>query len=66
MRTITKLVFPGSNEARQPRGGVLDHVKRALHARADRRIPRPLQDLDTWSDQSEVDYYEHCRSSLSL
>ena len=65
MSTITKLIS-GSSEARQPRAGVLDHVKRALHARADRRAHRPLQDLDTWSDQSEVDYYERCRSSLSL
>lgn len=61
MRTITKLAHPGPAGARSSLTGVFDHVRRALNAAADRRLLRPLQDIDDWSHQSEVAYYEDGR-----
>lgn len=64
MRTIAKLAHLGHSSGRSPLTGVFDHVRRALNAAApDRRPSRPLQDIDGWSDQAEVAYYEDCRAS---
>ena len=62
MRTIAKLAHMGHLGSRSPLSGMLGHVRRALSVVAsDRRPARPLQDLDGWSDQSEVAFYETCR-----
>lgn len=66
MRTIAKLAHLGTPGGRFPLSDMLDHVKRALSAKADRRPARPLQDIDGWSDQAEVAYYEDCRASRCL
>ena len=62
MRTIARLAHPGFQSGRSPLSHIIDNVRRALSAAADRRSPRPLQDLDGWSDQAEVAYYEDCRA----
>ena len=47
--------------------GIRDGFDRALVATAlDLRPARPLQDLDGWSDQAEVAYYEGCWASRCL
>lgn len=67
MRTITKLAPLGHSGGRSPLTDMLDHVRRALNVTApDRRPSRPLQDIDGWSDQAEVAYYEGCRASRCL
>ena len=64
VRTITKLAHLGQSSGRSPLTGMLGHVRRALATAApDRRPSRPLQDVDGWSDQAEVAYYEDCRAS---
>ena len=42
---------------------MLDSIKRTFSEKAARRMPRPLQDLDGWSDQAEVAFYEDLRST---
>lgn len=67
MRTIAKLAHLGTNGGRSPLSDMFEHVRRALTAAApDRRPSRPLQDIDGWSDQAEVAYYEGCRASRCL
>lgn len=66
MRTITKLAHLGIQGGLSPLSDVLVHVKRAWGAKADRRPIRPLQDLDSWSDQAEVAFYETCKASRCL
>ena len=67
MRTITKLAHVGHSSGRSPLTGMLGHVRRALTtATPDRRPSRPQQDIDEWSDQAEVAYYEDCRASRCL
>ncbi|RYB03702.1 hypothetical protein [Lichenibacterium ramalinae] len=66
MRTIAKLAHLGTQGGRFPLLDVIDNVKRVLSAAADRRSTRPLQDLDGWSDQAEVAYYEDCRACRCL
>lgn len=66
MRTIAKLAHLGTTGGRFPLSDVFDHLRRALNAKADRRPSRPLQDIDGWSDQAEVAYYEGCRASRCL
>ena len=67
MLTIAKLAHLGPSGGRSPLSDVIDHVRRALAAAApDRRSTRPLQDIDDWSDQAEVAYYETCRASRCL
>ncbi len=61
MRTIAKLAHLGTPGGRSPLSDVFGHVKRALSATSDRRPLRPLQDIDGWSTQAEVAYYEDCR-----
>lgn len=64
MRTIAKLAPSGHHGARSPLADVLGHVRRAIGAAvADRRAPRPLRDIDDWSDQTEVAFYEDCRGA---
>ncbi len=58
MRTIAKLAHLGTSGHRASLTDVLDHVRRALAPKTDRRMTRPLQDLDNWSDQAEVAFYE--------
>ena len=65
MQTIAKLAHLGTADGRFPLAHVLGHVRRALSAAVERRATRPLQDIDDWSDQAEVAYYEarslgHC------
>ena len=67
MRTIAKLAHLGHSGGRSPLSDVLGSVRRALTAAAsDRRSIRPMQDIDIWSDQAEVAYYEDCRASRCL
>lgn len=62
MRTIAKLAHLGGQGGRPPLSDILLHVRRALAAAGpDRRPARPLQDIDDWSDQAEVAFYEDCR-----
>ena len=63
---IAKLAHLGLQGGRSPLSDVIDHVRRVLSAAADRRSTRPLQDLDGWSDQAEVAYYEDCRACRSI
>ena len=58
MRTIAKLAHLGTAGGRHPLSDAIGHVRRAIGAAADRRAPRPLQDIDGWSDQAEVAFYE--------
>ena len=59
MRTISKLALLGNSGGRFPLSHMLGHVRRVLSAAAlDRRSARPLQDIDDWSDQAEVAFYE--------
>lgn len=66
MRTISKLAHPGTSGARSPLADMLDHVKRALTAAAERRPLRPMQDIDEWSHHSEVAYYEDGRPGRAV
>ena len=63
MRSIAKLAHLGTSGGRSPLFDVVGHVRRVLTAAAlDRRPPRPLRDIDDWSDQAEVAYYEDGRA----
>ncbi len=62
MTRIAKLAHLGTTGGRAPLSDMLDNVRRALSGAVERRAPRPLQDLDGWSDQAEVAYYETCRA----
>ncbi len=67
MQTIVKLAHLGTPGGLSPLSDRLGHVLRALVATAlDLRPARPLQDLDGWSDQAEVAYYEGCWASRCL
>ena len=67
MQTISKLAHVGTAGGRSPLSDVLGHVLRAIMTTArDRRPLRPLQDIDDWSDQAEVAYYEGCRVSRCI
>lgn len=66
MRTIARLAHLGAHEQRSSLSDVIDHVKRAFFVKSYRRGARPLQDLDDWSDQAEVAYYEDCPSGRCL
>ncbi len=65
MLTLTKLAHLGAGAGRSPIADLLDHVRRLFAETTDRRSRRPLQDIDRWSDQAEVAYYENCRLSRS-
>ena len=60
MRTIAKIAHLGHG-GRSPLADAIGHVRRALGTAAERRSMRPHQDLDGWSDQAEVAFYEGCR-----
>lgn len=67
MRTIAKLAHLGNSGGRSPLSGMLGSVRRALAAAAsERRSVRPMQDVDTWSDQAEVAYHEDCWAGRCL
>ncbi len=66
MRTIAKLAYSGTHGQRSSLSDVIDQVKRAFSVKSYRRGTRPLQDLDDWSDQAEVAYYEDCPSNRCL
>lgn len=59
MLTIAKLAHLGPSGGRSPLSEVVGHVLRVLAAAtSDRRLARPLQDIDEWSDQAEIAFYE--------
>jgi hypothetical protein len=62
MSKIAKLAHLGTNGGRSPLSDMFDNVRRALSGTGERRSARPLQDIDGWSDQAEVAYYESCRA----
>jgi hypothetical protein len=62
MSKIAKLAHLGINGGRFPLSDMFDNVRRALSGSGERRSARPLQDIDGWSDQAEVAYYEACRA----
>ena len=62
MTKIAKLAHLGINGGRFPLSDMFDNVRRALSGTGERRSARPLQDIDGWSDQAEVAYYESCRA----
>ena len=59
---IAKLVPLGTPHQRSPLSDIIDQVKRAWTAGSERKTTRRLQDIDSWSDQAEVAYYEDCRA----
>ena len=63
MRTITKLAPTGFHGQRTSLGDMVGTIKRVCAIKSDRRPQRPLQDIDGWSDQAEVAFYEDCRLS---
>ncbi len=62
MRMITKLALLGTSHQRSPLSDMIDQFKRAWTAGSDRKTTRRLRDIDSWSDQAEVAYYEDCRA----
>ena len=63
MRMITKLASLGTSHQRSPLNELIHHVKRAWMVGSDRKSMRRLRDIDNWSDQAEVAYYEDCRAA---
>ena len=65
MHTGSKLAAPSGTELKHNVFEVVDSLKRVLLSSPSRRPPRQLKDLDTWSDQTEVAFYEegHARRS---
>ena len=63
MRMIAKLATFGTPHQRSPLNELIHHVKRAWTIGSDRKPMRRLQDIDSWSDQAEVAYYEDCRAA---
>ena len=63
MRMIAKLASLGTPHQRSPLNEMIHHVKRAWAGSSDRKAARRLQDIDSWSDQAEVAYYEDCRAA---
>ena len=61
MSTFAKLAHLGAGVGFSPLADLFDHVRRRFAVTSDRRARRPLQDIDGWSDQAEVAYYEACR-----
>lgn len=41
---------------------VIHSARRALESTAQRWSARPLRDVDGWSDQAEVAFYEECQA----
>ncbi|WP_237481114.1 hypothetical protein [Lichenibacterium dinghuense] len=67
MRTIAKLAHLGPSGGRSPLSEVVGHVLRALAAAtSDRRPTRPLRDIDEWSDQAEIAFYEDGRAGRCI
>ena len=63
MRMIAKLATFGTPHQRSPLTDAIHYVKRAWTVGSDRKPTRRLQDIDSWSDQAEVAYYEGCRAA---
>lgn len=65
MRFEEKLARSRGTEPRSHVQGVLGSMKRILSRKIDRHAERPLRDIDGWSTQSEVAYYEqgHARGA---
>ena len=63
MRMIAKLASLGTPHQRSPLNEIIHHVKRAWGVGSDRKVTRRLQDIDSWSDQAEIAYYEDCRAA---
>ncbi|MGI3903666.1 MAG: hypothetical protein ACRYGP_14740 [Janthinobacterium lividum] len=61
MSTLAKLAHLGTGAGLSPIADFFDTVRRRFATTSDRRARRPLQDIDGWSDQAEVAYYENCR-----
>lgn len=61
MRTEAKLAHLAGSDAKSLVLEVVTQVKRAWITKAERRDARPLRDVDGWSDQSEVAFYEEGR-----
>lgn len=58
MRTETKLAPMRGALQKLHLADVLQSVRRVLDATTDRAIERRLRDIDSWSDQTEVAFYE--------
>lgn len=63
MRMIAKLASLGTPLQRSPLNDMIHYVKRAWTVGSDRTATRRLQNIDSWSDQAEVAYYEDCRAA---
>lgn len=63
MLTHAKSARPDASSQRSALGDMMGQVRRSLAAKAARRLPRPLEDIDSWSDQTEVAFYEDVRPS---
>ena len=61
MRQIIKLAPSGFHGHRTSLGDMFGTIMRTWSEKAARRTPRPLQDVDGWSDQAEIAFYEGCR-----
>lgn len=61
MRTETKLASMRGAFQKLNLQDVLQSARRVLEATTERSADRRLREIDGWSDQSEVAYYEeHC------
>ena len=58
MKHEPKLALTKGVIRRLPGAGVIEAARRVFESSADRANPTPLRDLDRWSDQTEVAFYE--------
>ncbi len=60
MKTESKLAHLRDSIQKFHIQNVVHSARRALESKIDRLSVRPLRDLDGWSDQAEVAFYEEC------
>ena len=58
MRTESKLASLWGVFQKLSLHDVMQSARRVIEATPERGVSRPLRDIDDWSDQSEVAYYE--------
>ena len=61
MKSETKLAHLRGSIQKLHISNVIDSARKVLESTVDRLTVRPLRDIDGWSDQAEVAFYEECR-----